>query len=464
MGGKKWQGQGNWKQQPAGAQWQSSSSSWQVWPGAWKNKDRSGDGTSRDGHWRDASFPSYQAMQVPVPPAEQCNSGEHGLSEGETPPENGQVDMLKSIQQQLNRSRKVDGKLRKLAADLKQKQGQWAAFQKNLQATYLQERKQYLKDVAGLEKEIGETRLAKEAAMQQLLNLTDPRSSAHVPARQHVQDVPDAEATPGGMREWEALIGAAGHMETESDCALQHALLVAQNPKAFADALARQQAGQPVHQADPWDLLAQTYGSTPATPPSKRPGPYASTPLSRPPPAVRRSGVMPSVVPAPQHDVPAALPLPVSVPVSAPVLQPPYVAGTSPHAASDPYLASPVPHALPKAAPLAAAAAVGTTVGQLPQPLQPMPRAPDRTTFGKAGGRVAVKEATMRKARERSTSHPRPGPVNGPASLAEHVERKRAQALEQQSTIPAHPAGAQQFLIDDDDEPTALSVASNEMD
>ena len=238
-------------------------------------------------------------------------------------------------------------------------------------------------------------------------------------------------------------------------------LWLRRTPRPFADALARQQDGRPACPADPWDLLAQTYGSAPATPPSKRPGPYASTPLDRLPVAARGSGAMPSVVPASALAA-SAMPL-QSVPAS----QQSYAAGMSPPAASDSYLASPGQSVLPKAVPPTALSVAGLPAAQLPQalrPSQPASRLPDRTTFGKAGGRVAVKEATMGRARERSTSHPRPGSVNGPASLAEHVELKRAQSAEQQASVAASPAGVQQFLIDDDDEILVPATRANEMD
>ena len=462
MGGKKWQGQGNWKQQPALTQWQSS---WQVWPGAWTNKDRSGDGTSRDGHWRDASFPSYQATQVPAPPAEQRSPG-NTVGRGDTARERagGHVEVHS-------------------AAVESQPEGGWQASQA----------------CSGFEAEAGP------------MGCFPEESPSHLSSG--AQAVPEGCGWLGEGDRRDKVGQGGGHAAAFG--AHGSTLLSACSGQAACAGYARCRSHSWWHArmgGPNWGRWAHGDGVGLCTSARSPGGPESEYFCGRFGAAASRAAGASSRMLGPscpdvwvhtcyssqqaarplcQHAFESASSSPYADRVPCPVLclrHSPMCQQRCPCRFRFLFLllfcsprmlqvqvrmlrrtlTLPLPCLMrfprPKAAPPAAVAAVGTTVGQLPQPLQPMPRAPDRTTFGKAGGRVAVKEATMKKARERSTSHPRPGPVNGAASLAEHVERKRAQALEQQSTIPAHPAGTQQFLIDDDDEPTALSAASNEMD
>ena len=231
MGKNSWN-RAPWKSQDDG---QRPAGGWSYWHGSWKSR-QPGHGQDSGQDKKEHAFPAYSTMNVAAtkvdgaPPKPGMGPDQEDDAES--------TDLLRQIQQQLNKSRRVDGRLRKLVSDLQQKHGQWEAFQKNLQLAFHTERKSYMADVAALEKEIREAQQAKDMAMRNLLSLTDPQAPAA--SRATRVDV----ATPEGNRAWEALIAQGAAEDCEMmDEDLQHALMVAQNPQAFADAVRRRQTG-----------------------------------------------------------------------------------------------------------------------------------------------------------------------------------------------------------------------------
>ena len=117
---------------------------------------------------KESIFPVYYSTtSVPATTADAAPPEFGG--DAETTAADGAV-LLKMIQQQLNKSRKVDSRLRKLASGLQQKKhSQWNALQKEILAAYHAERKSYSADVSSLEKEIADAKNSKDMAIKQLL-------------------------------------------------------------------------------------------------------------------------------------------------------------------------------------------------------------------------------------------------------------------------------------------------------
>ena len=192
--------------------WQSDAS-WQCWPGSWRSRQQRGQGQNQDkqaaqGAWKDAKFPSYSTM-----PVSDC-TGDRQQKDTPSIEDEGQqhgADLLKAIQQVNRNNRRLEARLRKVAGDLHQKHAQWEAFQKEMQATFCQERQSYKTDVYNLERELAEVRQSKGAALRQLLDLTDSdkvaRGSMNRPAAM--------EVTPDGKQAWESLIAGAQEPQDE---------------------------------------------------------------------------------------------------------------------------------------------------------------------------------------------------------------------------------------------------------
>ena len=338
----------------------------------------------------------------------------------------GEVDIIKAIQQQLNKNRRLEARLRKLGGDMQQKHAQWGKFQKELQQTFHQERKTYLADVSALERELVDARKAKDAAMEQLLALTDKSKTSFGDGSKSRDASPAVQLTLEDKQAWDSLIAGPADMEQDQDFNdedLRNGVMVTKGPQAFAEALLRCQQGKSDASQGAWDKLANQYGALPATPPIRRPVPYPRTPPGKP------------SLPSKPPDVVAQASQPPEMP---------YAAGQASLAIADPYLRSP------------GQASADVHHAGLPV-VEAVPKASLPMVTGRTCGRIAVKPATMTRQSDKPHAQPRTPPAHGPASLAEKMEQKRAAATAAMvipSTAIVRPeVHLESYVLSDDDGP-----------
>ena len=140
---------------------------------------------------------------------------------------------------QLNKNRRLEARLRKLGGDMQQKHAQWVKFQKELQQTFHQERKTYLADVSALERELVDARKAKDAAMEQLLDLTDKSKKSLGDGNKPRDASLTEQLTSEDRQAWDSLVSGPAEMEQDQDFNdedLRNALMVTKDPQAFAEA------------------------------------------------------------------------------------------------------------------------------------------------------------------------------------------------------------------------------------
>ena len=149
------------------------SGSWSFWPGTWKQRNQDARKTQQQ---ENTPFPSYVDMTVSkqgVSTAALPLSVSQGTDAG-SPPDG---DFLKTVQENLNSNRKIEGRLRKLNEDSQPKQAQWQQFEANLKELFMQERAKFQQDMEAIAKECQELEQQKSAALQALLVVLEQKNA-----------------------------------------------------------------------------------------------------------------------------------------------------------------------------------------------------------------------------------------------------------------------------------------------
>ena len=272
---------------------------WAYWPGSWRTRQspKLGRGEQEDA-WHSTStvrFPSYSQI------GESSQDMAHPPGKGVDPSvQEGGDPFVKTMQKLLNGSRKAEARLRKIRQDQAGKRQQWATFQEQLKAAFVEQRHQFQADMAKLDAELVEVegqRRATSAQIQDLVAGGNPVTPT--PAKDVQPSAEDAAA-------WHMLMSASPSPDPEQDVILRQALLAAQDPQAFLKEMGAPMLVESV-QGAPLGTGAGVAGSSgrsvhegfPAIP---LPAPLQTPPFVTP---VRGSNLAPPRSPGP-HVAPAA--------------------------------------------------------------------------------------------------------------------------------------------------------------
>ena len=144
---------------------------WSYWHGSWKQrtpktKGRGADNDSEEGH-----FPGYDTMNVTSTSSTASLPTTTTLAMDQA---GGQgQDYLKAMQKSINNNRRIGGRFRKITEDVETKKQQWKAFERHVQAVYLQQKKQFQQDMESLAREAKELEHQRVTALQQLMETVE---------------------------------------------------------------------------------------------------------------------------------------------------------------------------------------------------------------------------------------------------------------------------------------------------
>ena len=361
QGRQAWQAnsQPPWHQQ-RGQQQGPDGSGWSYWPGSWRTKQKEG----TDQHT--TRFPNYSQTHV----AGGLDVDPNNTSSTIALEDFNMSAYMRDLQKALSSCRKAENRVRKLSETRATREQQWAQFQKDIRQSFLQNKKQFQKDISGLEKEMQHAVATSQAAVAQVQALA---SGHQAPALQPAPMDMDAQDDEDS---WLSFIGPTTEDSAMPDqClaqALQEAHRLAQNAQALqarhaAPPAARRglstspkgsvgvqtlgsAAGRPSghHSAPAADqehrlrlTLQEARDADPVTPARSTPGPPRTPVPQRP---VVQSGL---TAPPPAFGT-RVTPFPPPSAAGTPQVMPHLGSlATPPMASADPYLFVGSPHALP---------------------------------------------------------------------------------------------------------------------
>ncbi|CAE7343295.1 unnamed protein product [Symbiodinium sp. CCMP2592] len=179
--------------------------SWSIWPGArspqypWRSKEE------RKGNQRGDAIPGYSSKEVSrgaVPPP-------HAPALPSEP--KAPVGMVPMVQQALNLARKAEGKVAKLHADRDKREQQMKAWEADMKAAWLREKRLFATDMERINKEIATAVSAQDSAREHLqMVFMASMSGTEMPSTTMEVDGKEEEAQWEAARsEWDGVLQRA---------------------------------------------------------------------------------------------------------------------------------------------------------------------------------------------------------------------------------------------------------------
>ena len=211
--------QAPWRGQ-AGQQGSDSSSSWAYWPGSWRARHK--DGTDQSS----VKFPAYS--QTPVSQATETSVNIAPLIALDD--SSSVAVCMRDLQKALTACRKSENRMRKISETRATKEQQWMQYQKEMKQAFLQNKRQFQKDLDALDKDLQQALQQSHAAISQVQSLAQGHAAAPATLEPVAMETQEEEDS------WLNFIGTPGPAEVTPDqClaqALQEAHLLAQQAQA----------------------------------------------------------------------------------------------------------------------------------------------------------------------------------------------------------------------------------------
>ena len=232
-------------------QWYSSDS-WSYW-GAHKGKPQwDGQGAAAAPQPNASRFPTYQQTKVTEDssaPAVEEDVDQAGSDVAQT------SHFTRDLQRVLTQCRKAEQRLRRLQDQRSTKDKQWQQYQRELKAAFLEQKKQYTRDSAVLDRDLEQALHACNQAVAAVQDMASGRAASSAPMQVvHTQAEEDA---------WDQLVGpsASPDMHVSQDAVLAQALQA-------AHALAHnvQEASLPATRQPPLITVTPKRGTSQGTP------------------------------------------------------------------------------------------------------------------------------------------------------------------------------------------------------